>query len=938
MLPTLAMKRSTSSSASTASGAARARKPSSDNPARSSYIAELAPTRQRLVGRDEDLEHLSAKIAAGATIITLFGPGGIGKTALATELARLEAVGTGSAPVVADLAEVRDAPGVCAAIARSLGVPLDPRQAPATQLAAVLVAHGRRVLVLDACDRAVDAVAELLRGFVAAGAPTAFVVTSRELLGLAEEHAYEVGPLAVPKAGEHESDAVTLFLARAAQTRREARADDPETIAAIVRTLEGIPLALELAAGRLAVLSPAELAARLTPRLGVLTSQRRTEHPWQRTMRAALEWSWTQLEPYEQAALRQLSVFRGGFESSAAEAVVDLSAYPGAPGTLDVVQSLRAKSFVRGDESPAGLRLGLYEIIRELAAEALRDAGEEAVTTRRHATFFLGRSAEWAGEIGGPREIAALARFEAELGNLLAVHARALEGRTTGGVGDALRVLVHLEGLMWTTLAADTSLALVDAALASARVAELEENLSCELLLRRSRLLEFMGRADAAAPAEEALCLARASGSARLEASAQARLAGVDITHGDARRGSERLEQALPVLEACDPRLAANAWSRLGTALRTMGRVDEARSAHERAIELRGRVGDERGRAIDLACIAALHFQEGRLERAREIVLGALECAGRFPDRYTGAYATGVLGSVLAELGQLDEAGARFAEALAELDKLGERRLRPVFLGYAAMAKQLGGSVDDAREMYASALALLGETDRLHEGLLAGAASTLAWALDDPTEAERLFARARERLTEQSESVNARLSTALSLHLGHKDLYLHRRALSAGDDRATRAHLDAARRRLSDAATVVDDHDDLRAAYRLLQNAIDGHLPHRSADGVELEIDVDAAWFRVGARPRVDLRRRRALRLVLRELAEERTRAPGVAIPMDKLIATGWPGEKMLQHAALSRLYVTIRSLRELGLRAALLQQDDGYLLDPAIPCARVRS
>lgn len=919
---------------------ARTRRPS-ERPARpSSYIAELSPSRHRLVGRDADLEHLAAKIAAGASLITLFGPGGIGKTALATELARLEATDTAGAPIIADLAEVVDAPGACTAIARSLGVPLDPGQPPATHLAAVLAAHGRRVVVLDACDRAVDAVAELLRGFVASGVPTAFVVTSRELLGLAEEHAYEVGPLAVPAPGEHDSDAVTLFLARAAQTRREARNDDDrETIAEIVRTLEGIPLALELAAGRLAVLSPTELSARLTPRLGVLTSQRRTEHPWQRTMRAALEWSWTQLEPHEQAALRQLSVFRGGFESSAAEAVVDLSKTPGAPGTLDVIQSLRAKSFVRGDESPTGLRLGLYEIIRELAAEALRDAGEEADTTRRHATFFLGRSAEWAREVGGPREIAALTRFEEELDNLLAVHSRALEGRTTGGIGDALRVLVHLEGLMWTTLAADSSLALVDGALAAARVAEVEEELSCELLLRRSRLLEFMGRADASEPAEEALRLAQASGSTRLEASARARLAGIDISHGDARRGSERLKEALPVLEACDPRLAANASSRLGTALRTMGRVDEARAAHEHALELRARVGDERGRAVDLACVAALHFQEGRLERAREIILDALECAARFPDRYTCAYAAGVLGSVLAELGQLDEAGERFAEALAELDKLGERRLRPVFMGYAALAKQLAGSLDEARDLYRGALEVLGEQkDRLHEGLIAGAASTLAWALDDPTEAEALFARASERITELSESVNSRLATALSLHLGHKDLYLHRRALSAGDDRATRAHLDAARRRLTDAATLVDDHDDLRAAYRLLQNAIEGHLPHRSAAGVELEIDVDAAWFRVGTRPRVDLRRRRALRLVLRELSEERARAPGVAIPMDRLIATGWPGEKMLQHAALSRLYVTIRSLRELGLRAALLQQDDGYLLDPAIPCARVRA
>jgi|GEM_PF-942986 len=899
-----------------------------DGAGRPSYVSSMRPVaRTRLFGREADLARLGAKIGAGARLVTLFGPAGIGKSALAVELAR---VAGDELIAVADLSEVSDRTGACTAISRALAVPLDPKRDPAEHLGAVFLARPRHVLVLDACDRAVEKVAALLRGWLVACPTAIFIVTSRELLGVPEEHAYEVGPLAVPAAGEHDSDAVRLFLARVEQTRHEAlRSVDPEVIADIVRALEGIPLALELAAGRIAVLSPHELRERLTSRLSVLTSRLRPEHPRQRTMRAAIEWSWNLLEPHEQAALRQLSVFRGGFDAKGAEAVVDLTAHRGAPPVLDVLQSLRAKSFIRGDERADDVRLHLYEIIRELGSEALADAGEERAAIARHATHFVALCESWGAAVGTPREAEALAALSTELDNLRAVHARALTGLTSNAADDAFRVLVHLESVMGASLPAHALLALVDRALASELAAGVPSALRCEVLLRRARTLQLMGRHGASESAAEALALARSDGNARLEGSALARLGSIDMTGGEVRRGSERLRSAVALLVEHDPRRAADALTTLGTSLRTLGDVEEARMAHEEALGIRARLGDERGAALDLACLAALHYQQGQLEQARRLLEDAIVRSTRMDDRYARAYAVGVFASVLAELGKLDEARERYDEAIEQLDKLGDRRLYAGFMGYSAVVCQLAGALPEASERYQVALGILRDQgDRLHEGLFAGAAATLAWTRDQAEEAEALFVVARDRLTELSGAVSARLPTVLTLHLGHRDLWLQRNALRGGDDRAARQHLDAARARLARAGLVVDDHDDLRMAHRLLQKAALGELPARESVA-DIDVGPGAVWFKVGWGPRVDLRRRRAPRLVFAALVAERTRAPGVPISMSRLIEIGWPGEKIRTQAGLSRLYVTIRSLRELGLRSTLLRQDDGYLLDP---------
>lgn len=513
-----------------------------------------------------------------------------------------------------------------------------------------------------------------------------------------------------------------------------------------------------------------------------------------------------------------------------------------------------------------------------------------------------------------------------DLDDLLAVHARAPGGRAPRSGADALRIIVGLEPLMRERWPVRKSLALVDATLVGAK--EAPADLRCEVLLLRARLLDLLGYTEARASAAAALFLARAEGNVRLEGSALALLGSLAVTRGDLRAGSGQLREALVLLPELDPALAADTYCTLAMALRTMGDLDAAKRAHDSAASLRARIRGDGGAAADLACLATLRYQCGDAKGARDLLEDARARAKARGDRYTHARVIGTLARVLSEEGLHDDAAARYEEAIGELDALGERRLRALLLGYFAASRQLAGARLRAAAAYREAIFALGEQgDRLHEGLFAGAAATLAWACGEATEAESLYDLARGRLTALATSVNPRLSLVLSLYLGHRDLWMRRIALGAGYERAARAHLEAARKRLTDSEGYVGDHDDLRLAYRLLQAEV-GRVSS-PAFASEIEIGPDAVWFRVGGEPRVDLRRRRAPRLILHALVEQRLRSPGSPVPMDRLIASGWPGEKMLLHAGMNRLYVAIRSLRELGLRWALLRQDDGYLLDP---------
>lgn len=948
----------------------------------------------RLLGREGLIEQiLTAITALGARVVTLFGPPGIGKSALAMEIARRLSDHTSSSAWCA--ARLADATPemLTATILEAIG----DKAREASEGEAAL--QGRAlpdVVVLDACDDVLDAVTDLIRR-VEANAKTSptFILTTREVLGIAEEHVFEVPALELPRGASADGPAAELLLTRAEQARRGASSvEDPNVIADIVRSLEGIPLAIELAASRASVLTLEELRERLAEQdldAGTFGAQARPEHPRHRTMRAAIESAFHRLSAGERAALAQLSVFRGGFDLRAAEAVVDLAGY-GSPAITDVLHALRSKSFLKtGREAlvgagplqpprtpsdlthnipqpktpPRRARFEVYESIRRIAAEAL----EDTEVSSRHASWFLRELAE-AGRSRGER-------LRGDLDNYLAVHRRALAGQTEGGQADAVRIVLGLSSLSRTMMPTHLTLQLIEETLNTVDASSsVSFELRGELLLMRSRILEVAGRkADARAAAECALLLPRGEdandrAARRLEAAALARLGSVGVNGGELDRGIHHLRCAID-LDVLDPEQAADAWRALGTGLRAQGDTIGARAAHEQSLLLRDQVGDEHGAIVERTCLAALHFQTGDLEPARLLASESRERAGALSDRFAWGYATGVLGSVLCEMGRLDEAVECFEQSLACLDLVGDRRLAAIFLGYGAAARQLLGQRMASARAYESAIAILREqNDAYYEGYFASLAAGCAFVTGLAADGQRYAETALRGLMRSSSPEHTEHGRVLTLILrGQEELGLMRVSLEHGDDRSAKVHRDAARSILADTQKRASSHDDLRLAYRLLEHATLGRVDVGRVSGkiitlapsssaledahtlgesdmipatkdstrpppvahptATLEVGPDARWFRVDGGPRVNLQRRRALRLVLRALVERRVEAAGQPIPKTELVDVGWPGEKMLLRAAMNRLYVTIRSLRELGLRSLLVRQDEGYLLDP---------
>ncbi|MEU3609132.1 BTAD domain-containing putative transcriptional regulator [Streptomyces sp. NPDC035033] len=395
------------------------------------------------VGRDEEIAALRQDLAE-ARLVTLLGPGGAGKTRLSQEAAERAAGAWPDGVWVAELAPVRDPEAVPEAVLAALGARETVlRGAGAEELrgggdpSSRLVEHcaGRRMLLLlDNCEHLVDAVARLAETVLARCPGVRVLATSREPLGVPGERLRPLGPLP-------EETALRLLAERGAAARPGFDpADDPAAAREIVRRLDGLPLAIELAAARLRMLSPRQIADRLDDRFRLLTSGARTVLPRQQTLRAVVDWSWELLDGPERAVLRRLAVFTGGCDLEAAEAVC---AGPEGADVLDVLGALVDKSLVVAAPGEAGMRFRLLETVAEYAAERLDEAGERAGAERAHLTHYRELARRTDPELRGPGQLAAMARFDAEYGNVRTALARAVAARDE----DEALLLVH--ALLW---------------------------------------------------------------------------------------------------------------------------------------------------------------------------------------------------------------------------------------------------------------------------------------------------------------------------------------------------------------------------------------------------------------------------------------------------------------------------------------------------------
>jgi predicted ATPase/DNA-binding winged helix-turn-helix (wHTH) protein len=378
-----------------------------------------------LIGREGAMQQLRNLLSAYRAV-TLTGPGGIGKTSLALEVARnLFPTFQGDVWLV-ELVSLSDPGLVPSAVAGVLGLKLAAKEI-SPQAVARAIGGKKLLLVLDNCEHVVDAAASLAETVVRMCPRTTVLATSREPLRIEGEHLCRVPPLDVPSQTSAEPNdvlghsAVQLFVARITALRSDFSADvgSLTAISGICRHLDGIPLAIEIAAARAATLGPQQVASRLDDRLALLIGGRRTALPRHQTIRATLDWSYELLSDRERRLLRHLAIFPAGFTLEAATVVASDASTAG-PTVVEGIANLVTKSLVTLDESTPSSRWRLLETIRVYALEKLAKSGEAEQVARRHAEFFQDLITPSAGSSRSQPSIEEITRYGREIDNVRA--------------------------------------------------------------------------------------------------------------------------------------------------------------------------------------------------------------------------------------------------------------------------------------------------------------------------------------------------------------------------------------------------------------------------------------------------------------------------------------------------------------------------------------
>lgn len=908
------------------------------------------------VGREADLLQVEEAFAAGARLVTVLGPPGIGKSRLGLRVAaRIQAAGRHAGGVVAcELVDATTAEDLCAALGRALDVQLG-REQRGGDVVAWLGEHLRDVLVvLDNAEQIAPVGPETIGRWLTLAPEVRFLATSRERLRLAGEVVHELGPLSLPGEGDEvgASEAVQLFVERARAVRAHfaVTADNADAIAEIVRQLDGIPLAIELGATRMGVVSPSKLLERLPRRLDLLSAPIRNPAARQRTLREAIDASFAMLSPHEQEALAQASVFRGGFGVDAAEAVIDPRAAggDGAPAVIDLLQSLIDRSLLFA-RSPAGsgdeVRFDMYLSIRDHAWERLQASGRAARVLERHAAFFLGAIAGAEADLQGPEDLPRARWIAQETPNLAAVHRRLLaeaaEDRAAAGdrsrdddpdvrrppprdrAADALRVALAL-GLALGRWGPISNLrAMLDGALAAGGEAILPD-LRLRGLVARGDASRSLGRTrESLADHEAAHALAERAGDPRMKAIAAAGI-------GMALRGLGRLPEARVWLDGALPGLRASGARQIEVHARTalerihtvLGHGEQARVHREEVLRLLVEEPDAELAATSHASAAMLAIAEGRLPDA-EIDLDRANAALRdVSSPGLSALALSTRALLLQEQGRLAEARAAGESAIALGRRLGDARVEGYSVGQLGTVLAEMGDLVEARSALARASALLGSSgDARATAAFTAALAAITARLGHAAEAGRLLASVDEPPAEVADPM---LSATI-------DVY--RAVLEPG---SAQAAFDSTR-------DVADRSHHVRTALRILARLApetaregspsDAPRPSPRPDpGGALVVSPDGRWCRLPDGREVSFRRGRALRLMLARLVAERLGMPGRALPLAALFESGWPGEKATGDARENRVYVGLSRLRKLGFAGLILSRDDGFLLDPAVP------
>jgi non-specific serine/threonine protein kinase len=632
----------------------------------------LPAVRTNFVGREREMVEVMRTLAM-TQLLTLTGAGGSGKTRLALEVAR-DLFGTYPEGVwLVELASLSEGALVTQAVAAALGV----REQPGRPLLDTLLNAMRdkqMLLILDNCEHLINGTTHLAGSLLDSCPRVRVLATSREPLGMTGELVWVVSPLSAP--GSHQSltveelegyESARLFADRASMRhpRFELTSGNAQAVAQVCAELEGIPLAIELAAARIGMLSVRQISHRLGHSLKVLTGGERTAERRHQTLRATLDWSYELLSEPEQELFRRLSVFAGGFTLEAAESV-------GAEGgveeedVLELVSMLVDKSLVVADESwEKGARYRLLEPVRQYARERLEDSGESESVRHHHAAFFLALAEEAEPQLKGSGQVEWLECLEEDSDNLRAAMACLLE---EDDVEDAVRLawalwifwLIHghqEEGRRW-----------IEAALAKGKM--LTTHAQAKALAVQFSTYYGLGNPERMEQiAEEAAALFRVVGDKLGLAYALSCLATVKMQQGDAERAIALFEEAIPLgREMGDKWGPSGALGHLGSIYLGLGDYKQAARYFEEGLELSREIGNRLAYSTALYGLAMAARSQDDHERAAELYAKGLRSSAEAGDKANIAYCLEGLAQVATAQGKTEHAVRLFGAAEAALE------------------------------------------------------------------------------------------------------------------------------------------------------------------------------------------------------------------------------------------------------------------------------
>ncbi len=734
------------------------------------------------IGREQELAELARLIAdPECRCITLVGPGGIGKTRLALQAANQHVHEFAQGTAFIPLASVASIEAVTPAMASGINFAFYGPNGPKIQLLNYL-RDKQMLLIVDNVEHLLvagsqqDTIADLLIEILQAAGQVKLLVTSREAMNLQGEWSFEVQGLAFPEPeqteGLEEYSAVALFVQRARRARPgfELIAGDKTGIVRLCRLVEGLPLAIELAAAWVRILSPAEIAQEIETSLDFLNAEMRDLPERHRSMRAVFDYSWQMLTEEERRVLRRMSVFRGGFTREAAEAV--------AGAGLALLSALVAKSLLRRTSEG---RYSLHELVRQYVADRLAEVSDDEVAARdRHSAYYTEYVARLEGELKGAGQLQALAAIDAEVDNIRAGWRWAVRRGQTGAVRKPIRALWYFYDIRGWFQEAELTFGWAADQLEGSLIALGRSEPIVDLLSAYARALQGWfylrrGQLDQSqALLQSSLATLRVFGLSKELADVLYYLGAVTWLTGDFPRARAYFLEELAVAEQ-----AGNRWdigfATLGLALvaQTVGEYEEAEERWQTTLAINRRLGDQRLVAFVLHFYGILKHILGAHLEAQAYIRESLELSSAAGDRLFYGMALSQLGEVTRALGDDAEAVRLLNESVTLLRELGEHwSTLHALIGLGA-ATLVIGDYATSRAAYSEALALGWERQALPEVLetMAGMARWSAQkGMPEQALVSAFFVLNHPAATEKTKEAARQLRLELEAQLGPDQL------------------------------------------------------------------------------------------------------------------------------------------------------------------------